>query len=194
MASTPPRPPEDAPPATRPLVETRLVVIVAGVGLIAIAALVASLFRDPGVPAAVSRDYSRVAGRVLRPDVEASDPAALTAALDARQPGIDARVPDLAAAGYRLAGGTVRDVDGHAGVLVVYHNALQDLLVWQAYRGNVSDLPDTSDVRRHEGRRYYVHRKAASILVFWQDGPRVLVVTSSLPAEQVVKLAYQATS
>ncbi len=193
--STVPVPPGDgAPPPTRPLVETRLVVVAAGIGLLAILGLILSLFRDPGVPAVVSRDYTRVAGNLLKPAVHESDPGALTSAFDARQPGLGARVPDLGPAGYHLDGGTVRTVEDHPGVLAIYRNDLQDLLVWQAYAGNVSELPVTSDVRRHEGRRYYVHRKAADVLVFWQDGPRVLVVTSSLPAEQVVKLAYQATS
>lgn len=187
-------PPPDGVPATRPLVEPGPVIVVAAIGLIAIAGLIVSLFRHPGVPAVVAEDYTRVAGGVLAPEVRGADAAALTAALAARQPGLDARVPDLSGAGYRLAGGAVHAMAGQPGVVAIYRNDLQDLLVFHAFEGHVSDLPNTTDVRKHEGRRYYVHRKAADILVFWQDGPRVLVVTSSLPAEQVLKLAYEAAS
>ena len=44
-------------------------------------------------------------------------------------------------------------------------------------------------MREQHGRRYFVHRKSTNVLVFWQDGSRVDVLTSSLPAEQVVALA-----
>jgi hypothetical protein len=180
------------PPPTRPLVDPGPVLVVAGIGLVAILGLVISLFRQPGIPAVVSLDYTRVAGGVLAPAVREGSAAALSEALEARLPGFGAHVPDLTGAGYQLAGGTVHEVVGHRGLVAIYRNGLQDLLVLHAFEGEVADLPKTSDVRDHDGRRYYVHRKAADILVFWQDGPRVLVVTSSLPAEQVVKLAYDA--
>jgi anti-sigma factor RsiW len=193
MAAPETSPPAAAPPV-RPLVEPGPVLFVGSIGLLAILGLVISMFRHPGTPAEVALDYSRVAGGVLVPDVKEADPNALTSALESRQPGLAARVPDLTAAGYHLRGGAVHEMAGQPGVVAVYHNDLQDLLVWHAYRGQVTDLPETSDVRKHEGRRYYVHRKSADILVFWQDGPRVLVITSSLPVEQVVKIAYQATA
>ena len=50
-------------------------------------------------------------------------------------------------------------------------------------------MPETTDVRDQHGRRYFVHRKATNVLVFWQDGSRLDVLTSSLPAEQVFALA-----
>jgi hypothetical protein len=37
-----------------------------------------------------------------------------------------------------------------------------------------------------------VHRKSTYVLVFWQDGARVDVLTSSLPAEQLMALVFAA--
>jgi hypothetical protein len=67
-----------------------------------------------------------------------------------------------------------------------------DLLVAHAYYGTISDLPGPPEVRQANGRRFVLQRKATNILAFWQEGPVVMVVTSSLPVEQVVKLAVQA--
>ncbi len=90
----------------------------------------------------------------------------------------------------RSSAGRTREVRGSPGVLAIYRNSMQELLVWQAYVGQLTDLPATTDVRDHGGRHYVVHRKASHILVFWQQGPHVQVITASLPAEQVVSLAY----
>ena len=73
--------------------------------------------------------------------------------------------------------------------VAIYRNGDQDLVVWHQFLGTTADLPDTNDVREQHGRRYFVHRKSTNVLVFWQDGSRVDVLTSSLPTEQVVALA-----
>ena len=180
---------EQAQPS-RPLVEPLPFLIVFGIGLTAIVIVLISVFRPLPIPAIVSEDFTRVAGAVLVAEIRQSDPGLLSAMLVARQPAFAARVPDLRAQGFTLVGGRVRAVDGRPGVLAIYRNGLQELLVWQAYLGQLRDLPATGDVRDREGRQYVVHRKASHILVFWQDGPNVQVLTGSLPAEQVVTLAY----
>ena len=180
---------EQAQPS-RPLVEPLPFLIVAGVGVTAIVFVLISTFRSLPIPAIVSEDFTRVAGAVLGAEIRESDPELLSSILVARQPAVAARVPDLRPRGFALVGGSVREVDGQPGVLAIYRDGLQELLVWQAYLGRLRDLPGTGDVRDHEGRRYVVHRKASHILVFWQDGPNVQVLTGSLPAEQVVTVAY----
>ena len=47
-------------------------------------------------------------------------------------------------------------------------------------------------MRQIDGRRFVIQQKAANILVFWQDGPVVRVITSNLPVEQVLRLAANA--
>ena len=181
----------DQAPPSRPLVEPLPFIIVGGIGLTAIAAMVISLFRPLPIPAIVSQDFMKVAGAVVNVDVTQSDPGLLTASLADREPSVGGvHVPDLRSRGFSLLGGRTREIRGSPGVLAVYRNSMQELLVWQAYVGQLTDLPVTTDVRDHGGRHYVVHRKASHILVFWQQGPHVQVITASLPAEQVVSLAY----
>jgi hypothetical protein len=181
----------DQAPPSRPLVEPLPFIIVGGIGLTAIAAMVISLFRPLPIPAIVSQDFMKVAGAVLNVEVTQSDPGLLTTSLADREPSVGGvHVPDLRSRGFSLLGGRTREIRGSPGVLAVYRNSMQELLVWQAYVGQLTDLPATTDVRDHGGRHYVIHRKASHILVFWQQGPHVQVITASLPAEQVVSLAY----
>lgn len=173
----------------RPLNAPGLFVGMAIFAATAIAILVYTMIRTPQIPAVVSLDYTKVAGSVLAIDERQADARALQAALARRQPGLDVSVPDLSTAGFTLEGGSVRPVVGRPGIVAIYHNALQDLVVWHQFAGSAADLPETTDVRDQHGRRYFVHRKATNVLVFWQDGSRLDVLTSSLPAEQVFALA-----
>jgi anti-sigma factor RsiW len=180
-------------PGSRPLNAPGLFVGVAVFGALAIAVLAYTMLRTPQIPAVISLDYTRVAGSVLKADDQRSDSGALAASLSARLAGAAVRVPDLSAAGFALDGGSVRELLGRPGIVAIYHNTLQDLVVWHQFAGSVDDLPSTTDVRERQGRRYFVHRKSTNVLVFWQDGSRLDVLTSSLPAEQVVALAFQAS-
>ena len=181
----------DQAPPSRPLVEPLPFIIVGGIGLTAIAAMVIWLFRPLPIPAIVSQDFTKVAGAVLNVEVAQSDPGLLTTSLADREPSVAGmHVPDLRRRGFSLLGGRPRDVRGSPGVLAIYRSSMQELAVWQAYVGQLADLPATTDVRDHGGRHYVVHRKASHILVFWQQGSHVQVITASLPAEQVVSLAY----
>ena len=173
----------------RPLNAPGLFVGMAIFGAMAIAILVYTIVRTPQIPAIVSLDYTKVAGSVLVAEERQTDARALQAALARRQPGLDVGVPDLSAAGFVLEGGAVHPLVGRPGIVAIYRNGDQDLVVWHQFVGTTADLPDTTDVREQHGRRYFVHRKATNALVFWQDGSRVDVLTSSLPAEQVVALA-----
>jgi anti-sigma factor RsiW len=184
--------PVDRAPSARPLNDPGLFVTISVVAAVAIGGLVFTMLRRPAVPAVVSLDYTKVAGGVLVPALRISEPSALAAALDSAAPGLAARVPDLMPEGYALDGGALHAVIDRPGIVAIYHNVLQDLVVWQVYRGDISELPGTTDVREHDGRRYYVHRKSTYALVFWQEGPRVQVLTSSLPAEQAVRIAFAA--
>jgi anti-sigma factor RsiW len=175
---------------TRPLNAPGLFVGVAIFGAAAIGVLVFTMLRTPQIPAVVSLDYTKVAGSVLTADERQHDSRLLASALARRLPGLDVTVPDFAAAGFVLDGGSVHPLIGRPGIVAIYRNALQDLVVWHQFAGSTDDLPSTTDVRERDGRRYFVHRKSTNVLVFWQDGARVDVLTSSLPAEQVMALAF----
>ena len=52
--------------------------------------------------------------------------------------------------------------------------------------------------RRNErdvgGRRYFLHYKATTTIVFWQEGPILMAITSALPAEHVMAVALAASA
>jgi hypothetical protein len=178
------------PPDERPLADPRPFLVLAGIAATAIAVLVVLLLRSPGVPALVAEDYMRVAGGLIVPPP--TSPSGLSAAVS--PPGALLPVPELDAEGYALAGGQSHQLDGSSGLLAVYYNRRRDLLVYQVWPGSTESLPQTRDVRELDDRRFFVHQKATTTLVFWQQDGLVRVVASSLPTEQVVKIAVAAAT
>jgi hypothetical protein len=181
--------PRGAHESPRPLASPVPILIVISLGAIAVIVAIFSILRHPTVPAVIAEDYTRVAGGLLVPEVRGTDRAAVARALNARQPSLVVRLPQLRDAGYSLEGGAIRAMSEEPGVVAIYRNRAMDLLVAHAYHGTLSDLPGPPEVRQANGHRFVLQRKATNILAFWQEGPVVMVVTSSLPVEQVVKLA-----
>ncbi len=179
-------------PGERPLANAGPILVVAAIGLVAVVGLVLSLFRDPGLPSYVQDNYMRVAGGLVVPDRTEADPAAVAVALSTAQPG-EVRVPSLAGQGYTLAGGTHVELGGRPAALAIYHNSLRDLVTWHGLTGGVSQLPDAPEVRSVAGRQYFLHYKASTTIVFWQEGPTLVALTSTLPAEQLMALAREAS-
>lgn len=163
------------------------------VGLLAMLGLGVSMFVDPGLPAHLSEQYMRVAGGLVTPAFQTGEAGELSASFGADPPGA-VRVPDLSGHGFALDGGTRAEVGGAPAAVAIYRSPLQDLLVWSAVAGRVESLPETADVRVHEGRSYYLHYKSTTTIVAWQDGAQIVAVTASLPAEQVMTLARAATA
>lgn len=178
--------------AERALANAGPILVVAAIGLIAVVGLILSLFRDPGLPSYVQDSHMRVAGGLVVPGRAVSDPAAVAAALSAAPPGA-VRVPLLQPQGYALEGGTHVELGGVPAALAIYHNALRDLVTWHAVAGSVHQLPAAPETRSASGQQYYIHYKASTTIVFWQDGPTVAALTSTLPAEQLMVLALAAS-
>lgn len=177
----------------RPLANAGPILCVAAIGLVAVVGLILSLFRDPGIPSYVQDSYMRVAGGLVVPDAAGADPGAVAGALSASPPG-QVRVPLLESQGYTLAGGTHVELGGSPAALAIYHNTLRDLVTWHGLTGVVSQLPEAPEVRSVGGRQYYLHYKASTTIVFWQEGPTLVALTSTLPAEQVMVLALAAAT
>jgi anti-sigma factor RsiW len=177
-----------APPGERPLAHPGPFLLVTGIGLVAVVALVLSLWRDPGLPAHVAESYMRVAGGLVVPEVAGPDAAGVSHALSAGPPG-SVRVPDLSPADFALTGGSRVTLGGAPAAVAIYQDGQRDLLVWHALAGTLDALPPSTDVREAGGRRFVVHYKATLTLVFWQEGPLLAAVTASLPAERVVAAA-----
>ena len=177
----------------RPLANAGPVLVVAGVGFIAAIGLVLSLFRDPGLPSYIQDSYMRVAGGLVTPDHPMRDTLGLSATLSQAPPG-PVRVPALDRLGYELDGGTHVTLGGTPAALAIYHNAQRELVTWHGVAGTADDLPAAPEVRTAEGRNYFVHYKASTTIVVWQEGPRLMAITSTLPVEQLMVLALAAAS
>lgn len=187
--------PSESTPSTgeRPLASPGPILVVAGIGLLCVVGLVLSLFRDPGLPAQVQESYMRVAGSLVTPDYPVRNTLGLAATLSQAPPG-SVRVPALDSQGYELDGGTHVTLGGAPAALAIYHNTLRDLVVWHGVTASIEDLPPAPDLRVVGGRRYYVHYKASTTIVFWQEGPILMSITAALPAEQVMVIAIAASS
>jgi len=186
-------PSDTASSGERPLANAGPILFIAGIGLVAVIGLVLSLFRNQGLPAYVQDSYMRVAGGLVTPDRPEVRPAALSASLSQAPPGA-VRVPGLDEAGYTLDGGTHVVLGGMPAAIAIYHNALRDLATWHGVAGTAEDLPSAPDLRVIGGVRYFMHYKATTTIVFWQEGPILMAVTSALPAEQVMAIALAASS
>ena len=179
---------DSVPSGERPLANAGPILFVAGLGLIAVIALVLSLFRDPGLPAYVEDSYMRVAGGLVTPAFPVRDALGLAATLSQAPPGA-VRVPAIDDQGYTLDGGTHVTLGGTPAAMAIYHNALRDMVTWHGVQGTFEALPPAPDLRVVDGRRYFVHYKATTTIVFWQEGPILMAITSALPAEQVMAIA-----
>ena len=91
---------------------------------------------------------------------------------------------------YRLAGGRVHQLGAHTSALFAYRGPGNVALVCQMYEGRMADLPPASETREHDGIAFRVFRVENLTLVFWQEGDVVCVLASSIPIEEVVKLAF----
>ena len=94
--------------SARPLANPGPILVVVTIGAIALIVAIASILRRPAVPAVISEDYTRVAGRLLVPEVRGADPDAVARGLNARQPSFVVRLPSFGDAGYTLEGGAIR--------------------------------------------------------------------------------------
>ena len=177
----------------RPLANAGPFLVVAGIGVVAGVGLVLSLFRDPGLPSYVQDSYMRVAGSLVTPDRVEASPEALSAALSKGMP-VPVRVPAIDAQDYRLDGGTTVTLGGTPAALAIYHNPQRDMVTWHGVRATTDDLPPAPEQREVGGRRYFLHYKATTIIVFWQEGPILMAITSALPAEQVMAVALAASA
>ena len=173
----------------RPLASPVPILVVVTIGAIAVIVAICSILRHPAVPAVISEDYTRVAGGLLVPEVRGADPDAVARALNAVNRRSASACRNCATPDIRWKGARSAPMSEQPGVVAIYRNRAMDLLVAHAYQGTLSELPGPPEMRQVNGRRFVIQRKATNILVFWQDGPVVMVVTSSLPVEQVIKLA-----
>jgi hypothetical protein len=100
------------------------------------------------------------------------------------------RVFDLAMMGYSLVGGRAHELNGKPSALFVYRGPGGRILVCQMFPGQISELPRSSDIRRHGDFTFRVYRRDRQTLVFWQEGDVTCVLASEGDPEELIQLAF----
>ena len=164
-------------------------VLSAAAALAILAVLFVPLIRSRNVVSAADRAYSEFREGRLRLDLATGDPQALERFFAER--GIaGARVFDLAMMGYRLSGGRIHRVRGRPSAFYVYAGEGNKILVCQMYEGSVRELPPGAERREHSGISFFVYRRNARTLVFWQERNVVCALVSDAGGDEVVQLAF----
>jgi anti-sigma factor RsiW len=184
---------EDAQVPTAPMwTPTRRRWLLLGVtaAVVVLGALTVFLARPKPLPERIARDYSEFRAGRLPLQFETQDAAALDRFFVDRGLRFRTRVLDLAMMRYRLLGGAVLDESARKRAFFVYRAADGRLLACQMYEGRVSDLRAPKSVRRHGDFTFLVFHANDQTQVFWQEGDVVCVLTSDIPSEEVVQLAF----
>jgi hypothetical protein len=185
--------PEPAPPSSdwtgpRPIVTGAPVVVGAAIVGIVLLAMLASIGRKPGLPALLSQDYTAMMAGALHPEVQASDPVALSRALVTEglpfAPRILSLEPDFA-----LLGGRRHTLEARRGAAWFYRASSAELAIAEAFEGRIEDLGPADETRTEGPRTLRLYRKTTQTIVCWQDGPILYTFAATLPTETVVGLA-----
>lgn len=168
----------------------RPVPLLVAVGVVLAVTTVVLLSRNSDIPASVARDFDAWRDGALALDLRTSDPVALEAHFAERGLNFRTRVLDLGMMRYRLVGGAVHAVGVHRSALFVYEGPEGRSLVCEMYEGRLSELPAPASIREHGGLTFRVYERNGRTLVFWEEGPVICVLTSDMPMEEVVQLAF----
>jgi anti-sigma factor RsiW len=177
----------------RPLVTGLPVVIGTVVVGVILVVLLASLGRQPDLVARLSQQYTAVMAGTLAPDIETADPVKLADALRVNGLPFTVRVP-LLEPEFRLVGGRPTSVDNRATAAWMYRSADAEMVLVEAFAAPLADLGESDDRRVDRHPELFLYRKTTQTIVCWQDGPLVYALISTLPTEQVVRLARRAAA
>jgi hypothetical protein len=172
----------------RPLVTGVPVAVGVGVALVAAAALVVSLTRDPGLPAHVATHYVGMMAGTLGPQHVTNDPAVLTDAIVRSGLRFSPRIASLEPQ-FTLVGGRVHQLEGRPTATWFYRDARSEMLLGEAFVGTLDQLGEPDHVRSDREPFLHVFYKTTQTLVFWQQGPVVYALITTLPAERAIALA-----
>jgi anti-sigma factor RsiW len=157
--------------------------------LVAMAALVASFRRDPGLAVRISQEYVAMMAGTLTPAVSGGDAVTIAGQLSrtlAFTPPIQPRVGD-----FNLVGGRVHQLDGRPVAVWFYRADSAEMALGMAFAGTLTELGPADETRTGAHPPLTIFRKSSQTLVFWQDGELLYVFVATLPGERVIGMARQ---
>lgn len=98
------------------------------------------------------------------------------------------RVFDLAMMGFTIGGGGVLDLGGRPAAAWVYRGPNGSLLC-EMFVASLEDLPPPEETRVANNFTFHIYHRDGGTQVFWEEGDVLCVLSSTLPANQVVDLA-----
>jgi anti-sigma factor RsiW len=158
--------------------------------LLIIAAILYRNISGSNLPSIVAEDYQSFVAKRLTLQKVSNRPEEIQNFF--RNAGIpfETRVFDLAMMNYQLLGGTIHEIDDKQSAFFVYEGPNQIKMVCQMFLSSVKELPYTSEIRDHNGIRFFIFKEEDVNLVFWQEGKIVCVLASDTNKEDVIQLAF----
>jgi hypothetical protein len=172
----------------RPLVSGRPVFIGVLVAGVAIAAVLLSLGRTPGLAATLSADYTAMMAGSLAPSVQDADPGTLAHALARGGLGFTPRIVSLEPE-FSLLGGRPHTFAGRRAAAWFFRSPSVDSALAEAFDGRLDELGPPDDTRTDRGVTLHIYHKTTQTIACWQDGPLVYAFISTIPSERVIALA-----
>jgi anti-sigma factor RsiW len=168
----------------------RRVMIGATIAAALLIAVLLLLRRPSGdLPAAAIHDLRSVSSGSVPLELRTEDTKQMQRWFDARLD-FSTRVFDFGMMRYQLVGGRIDKVGEHRSALFVYRHANGALVVCQMFRGTTEELPRGAHRRSHNGIDFFIYQRGPATAVFWQEGPVVCVLASTIPSEEAISLAF----
>ena len=146
--------------------------------------------KQPNLPEVIAGDFRDYRSQKLTLELKTGDVKQMEAFFATHGVPFNTRVFDLGMMNYRLVGGRVQDLRGQPTALFVYRGPDNQVLLCRMYAGTVSELPAGSVERENREIKFHVYQIKGVTMVFWQEGSVVCVLSSDMPAENVVQLAF----
>ncbi len=159
--------------------------------IVAAAVLSAAYFlKKPNLLGVVARDFRDYQHQKLPLELNTGDVKQMETFFATHGVAFNTRVFDLGMMNYQLTGGRVQQFRGQPAALFVYRGPANQILHCRMYAGRVAELPAGAIERENKGIKFHVYQSGGLTLVFWQEGTVVCVLSSDIPSEEVVQLAF----
>ena len=146
--------------------------------------------KSPGLLEVVGNNFRDYKNQKLALELETGDVQALEQFFAAHGVAGPTRVFDLGMMNYQLVGGRVETFHRQPAALFVYRGKDNQILHCRMYPGTTSELPAAATLRENNGIKFQVYQNRGVTMVFWQEGKIVCALSSDLPTEEVVQLAF----
>ncbi len=146
--------------------------------------------RRPGLLEVIAQDFRSYQNQKLALELSTPDVKEMESYFATHGAKFNTRVFDLGMMNYQLAGGRVQTFNEQPTALFVYRGPANQILHCRMYVGTTAQLPAAAVVRENNGIKFHIYESSGVTMVFWQEGTVVCALSSDIPSEQVIQLAF----